>query len=379
MPSYQIPKLILSRGKGVNVWDVDGNEYVDLLAGIAVNILGHAHPSVVNAVSTQVATLGHVSNLYANEPSIELAERLLDLFGAQSATGKVFFCNSGAEANEAAFKLSRRTGRPNIVATTQAFHGRTMGALALTGQPAKQDPFLPLPGNVIHVPFGDAEALRAVVDEHTAAVIVEPILGEAGVVVPPAGYLGEIRQITQEMGALMIVDEIQTGLGRTGAWFAFQWDHIEPDIVTLAKGLGGGMPMGACLAFGNAATLFEPGQHGTTFGGNPVVSAAALAVLNVLHSQDLIAQAAAVGRRLMIGIDALHHPLIEGVRGRGLLVGIGLTSPVAVDVVVSAERAGYLINATATNVLRLAPPLILTNEDVDAFIAALPGILDGAK
>lgn len=379
MPSYQSPKLTLTQGKGTHVWDVDGNEYVDLLAGIAVNILGHAHPNIVEAVTHQASRLGHVSNLYANEPAIELAERLLDLFGAQSSDGKVFFCNSGAEANEAAFKLARRTGRPNIVATSQAFHGRTMGALALTGQPAKQMPFTPLPGPVAHVPFGEVDALRAAVDADTAAVIVEPILGEGGVVVPPAGYLAEVRAITHEVGALMIVDEVQTGIGRTGSWFAFQWDHIQPDVITLAKGLGGGFPIGAAIAFGEAATLFEPGQHGTTFGGGPVAAAAALAVLNTVNSQDLVANAAAMGRRLMIGIDGLDHKLIEGVRGRGLLIGIGLREPIAQDVVASAARHGYLINATSADVIRLAPPLIITAEEVDAFVGALPGILEDAK
>jgi acetylornithine/N-succinyldiaminopimelate aminotransferase len=378
MPSYQSPKLTLERGKGVKVWDVDGNEYVDFLAGLAVNVLGHAHPSLVSAVTDQLGTLGHVSNLYVNEPSIELAERLLELFGFDGGEGKVFFCNSGAEANEAAFKLSRRTGRTNVVAMVNGFHGRTMGALAMTGQPAKQLPFAPLPGHVVHVPFGDVDALQAEVDDETAAVIVEPILGEAGVVVPPVGFLTDVRRITSEAGALMIVDEVQTGFGRTGAWFGFQWDHVQPDIVTLAKGLGGGMPIGACIAFGDAATLFEPGQHGTTFGGNPVSAAAGLAVINTIHAENLVANSATMGRRLMIALSELDHPLVEGVRGRGLFVGIGLREPIAQQVVASAARHGYLINAPAPDVLRLAPPLIIDAADVDGFVSAFPQILKTA-
>jgi acetylornithine/N-succinyldiaminopimelate aminotransferase len=378
MPSYQSPRLTLTRGSGARVWDVDGNEYVDFLAGLAVNILGHAHPRLVEAVSTQMSTLGHVSNLYANEPAIELAERLLELFGADGNNGKVFFCNSGAEANEAAFKLSRRTGRPNVVAMTNGFHGRTMGALAMTGQLPKQLPFAPLPPHVIHVPFGDSAALREAVDGDTAAVIVEPILGEAGVVMPPQGFLADVREITKTHGALMIVDEVQTGFGRTGAWFAYQWDKVQPDVVTLAKGLGGGMPIGACVAFGDAATLFEPGHHGTTFGGNPVVAAAALAVINTIHAEDLISRSAVLGRRLMIGINDLQHPLVEGVRGRGLFVGIGLTEDIAPQVVASAARSGYLVNAPSPSVVRLAPPLIIDEADVDRFVAALPEILKNA-
>jgi acetylornithine/N-succinyldiaminopimelate aminotransferase len=378
MPSYQSPKLTLARGEGAHVWDVDGNRYVDLLAGLAVNVLGHAHPNVVEAVAAQMRTLGHVSNLYANEPSIELAERLLELFGSDSGTGKVFFCNSGAEANEAAFKLSRRTGRPNIVAMTNGFHGRTMGALAMTGQLAKQLPFAPLPAHVVHVPFGDADALRQAVDSDTAAVIVEPILGEAGVVMPPAGFLTDVREITRAAGALMIVDEVQTGFGRTGAWFAYQWEQVQPDVVTLAKGLGGGMPIGACVAFGEAATLFEPGQHGTTFGGNPVVAAAALAVINTIHAEGLVSRSAALGRKLMIAINDLQHPLIEGVRGRGLFAGIGLTENIAPQTVAAAARSGYLVNAPAPNVLRVAPPLVISENDIDGFVAALPEILKNA-
>ncbi len=272
MDNYGTPRVPLVRGEGVRLWDADGRVYLDFVGGIAVNALGHAHPAVVDAVSGQIARLGHVSNLFVAEPPVRLAERLLQLFGRE---GRVFFCNSGAEAVEAAFKIGRRTGRTHIVATVGGFHGRTMGALALTGQPGKQDPFLPLPGDVTHVPYGDAEALRAAVTERTAAVFIEPIQGENGVVVPPEGYLAAAREITRATGTLLVLDEIQTGIGRTGHWFAHQAQGVEPDVVTLAKGLGGGLPIGAAVAFGPAADLLTPGQHGTTFGGNPVVCAAA--------------------------------------------------------------------------------------------------------
>jgi acetylornithine/N-succinyldiaminopimelate aminotransferase len=277
MATYAAPPLTLVRGDGAQVWDETGKGYLDLVAGIAVNVLGHAHPAIIEAVSRQVATLGHTSNLVANEPSVRLAERLLGLVGRD---GKVFFANSGAEANEAAFKLARRTGRPQVVATDGGFHGRTMGALALTGQPAKRAPFEPLPGPVTFVPYGDAAALRAAVLADTAAIFLEPVQGEAGVVLPPEGYLADARRIATESGALLVLDEVQTGIGRTGAWFAHQREGVDPDVLTLAKGLGGGLPIGACLAFGDAASLLEPGQHGSTFGGNPVSCAAALAVFD---------------------------------------------------------------------------------------------------
>ena len=297
MATYAAPPLTLVRGEGAQVWDESGKGYVDLVAGIAVNALGHAHPAVIEAVSRQVATLGHTSNLVANEPSVRLAERLLGLTGRD---GKVFFANSGAEANEAAFKLARRTGRGQVVAADGAFHGRTMGALALTGQPAKRLPFEPLPGGVTFVPFGDAAALRSAVGPDTAAVFLEPIQGEAGVVLPPEGYLAEARRIATAAGALLVLDEVQTGIGRTGAWFAHQREGVDPDVLTLAKGLGGGLPIGACLAFGDAASLLEPGQHGSTFGGNPVSCAAALAVLDTIDRDDLCSHAKRMGERLSV-------------------------------------------------------------------------------
>jgi acetylornithine/N-succinyldiaminopimelate aminotransferase len=373
MATYAAPPLTLVRGEGAQVWDETGKSYLDLVAGIAVNVLGHAHPAIVEAVSRQVATLGHTSNLVANEPSVRLAERLLGLIGRD---GKVFFANSGAEANEAAFKLARRTGRPQIVATDGAFHGRTMGALALTGQPAKRAPFEPLPGPVTFVPFGDDAALRAAVGPDTAAIFLEPIQGEAGVVLPPEGYLAEARRIATAAGALLVLDEVQTGIGRTGAWFAHQREGVDPDVLTLAKGLGGGLPIGACLAFGDAASLLEPGQHGSTFGGNPISCAAALAVLDTIERDDLCGHAKRVGERMSSGVTQLAHPLVDHVRGVGLMLGIVLTAPVAALVERVARDHGFLVNAPAPDVVRLVPPLVLTDEQVDAFLAALPIVLD---
>ena len=376
MATYAAPPLTLVRGDGAQVWDESGKGYVDLVAGIAVNALGHAHPAVIEAVSRQVATLGHTSNLVANEPSVRLAERLLGLTGRD---GKVFFANSGAEANEAAFKLARRTGRGQVVAADGAFHGRTMGALALTGQPAKRLPFEPLPGGVTFVPFGDAAALRSAVGSDTAAVFLEPIQGEAGVVLPPEGYLAEARSIAASAGALLVLDEVQTGIGRTGAWFAHQREGVDPDVLTLAKGLGGGLPIGACLAFGDAASLLEPGQHGSTFGGNPVSCAAALAVLDTIDRDDLCSHTKRMGERLTSGVNNLSHPLVDHVRGVGLMLGIVLTAPVAADVERVARDHGFLVNVPAADVVRLVPPLVVTDEQVDAFLAALPSILDHAE
>jgi acetylornithine aminotransferase len=376
MNNYGTPPLALVRGEGAVVVDEAGKSYVDLLAGLAVNVLGHAHPAVVAAVSAQVATLGHVSNLYAAPPAVTLAERLL---GLARRPGAVFFVNSGAEANEAAFKLSRRTGRAHVVAATGGFHGRTMGALALTGQPAKADPFRPLPGDVTHVPYGDAGALAGAVTGETAMVILEPIQGEAGVVVPPPGYLAAARAVTDQHGALLVLDEVQTGIGRTGHWFAHQAEGVEPDVITLAKGLGGGLPLSACLAFGEAATLLGPGSHGSTFGGNPVCCAAALAVLDTIEAEDLLDHAKRVGERLRAGIEALEHPLVAGVRGAGLLLGIVLRAPAAAPVTGVLRNAGFLTNAATPDVVRLAPPLVLTAEQADAFLAALPAALDAAS
>ncbi|KNA91782.1 acetylornithine transaminase [Gordonia sp. w5E2] len=375
MKNYGTPPIALTKGEGAYVWDADGNRYLDLLGGIAVNALGHAHPAIVAAVTEQLQTLGHVSNLYINPRVVELAERLLDKFGQP---GRVFFCNSGTEANEAAFKLARLTGRPQIVAADKAFHGRTMGALAMTGQPAKRAPFEPMPAGVDFVPYGDVDALTAAVSSETAAVILEPILGESGVVVPPADYLAHARRLTAEHGALLVLDEVQTGIGRTGTFFAHQAAGIVPDVMTLAKGLGGGLPIGATIATGPAAELFTPGQHGTTFGGNPVSAAAALAVLDEIDNSNLVDHVAAVGKSIATGVEALDHPLISHVRGSGLLLGVVLTAPVSAKVESTARDNGFLINAPAPDVLRLAPPLILTEDQAGDFVAALPQILDAA-
>ncbi|MCK8645662.1 acetylornithine transaminase [Mycobacterium colombiense] len=378
MNNYGTPPIALASGDGAVVTDVDGKTYLDLLGGIAVNVLGHRHPAVIEAVTRQMSTLGHTSNLYATEPSLALAEELVNLL-ATDAPARAFFCNSGTEANEVAFKLSRLTGRTKLVAAQESFHGRTMGSLALTGQPSKQAPFAPLPGDVTHVPYGDTEALAAAVDDATAAVFLEPIMGESGVVVPPEGYLAAARDITARHGALLVLDEVQTGMGRTGTFFAHQHDGITPDVVTLAKGLGGGLPIGACLAVGPAADLMTPGLHGSTFGGNPVCAAAALAVLRVLAEENLVRHAEVLGKSLRHGIEALAHPLVDHVRGRGLLCGVVLTAPRAKDAEAAARRAGFLVNAAAPDVIRLAPSLILTEAQVDGFVSALPAILDEAS
>ena len=375
MNNYGTPPLALASGDGAVVTDVDGNDYVDLLGGIAVNVLGHRHPAVIEAVNRQMNTLGHTSNLYATEPGVALAEALVGLLGAPA---RAFFCNSGTEANEVAFKITRLTGRTKLVAAEGAFHGRTMGSLALTGQPSKQAPFAPLPGDVTFVPYGDVDALRSAVDSTTAAVFLEPIMGEGGVVVPPAGYLAAARDITAGHGALLVLDEVQTGVGRTGAFFAHQHDGVTPDVVTLAKGLGGGLPIGACLAIGATAELLTPGLHGSTFGGNPVCTAAALAVLRVLADERLIERADVLGKTLSHGIESLAHPLVGHVRGRGLLRGVVLTAPSAKHVETAAREAGFLVNAAAPDVVRLAPPLVITETQIDSFLAALPAVLDKA-
>ncbi|MEG8177762.1 acetylornithine transaminase [Nocardia terpenica] len=376
MNNYGTPKLALVRGSGAVVWDADGKQYLDFLGGIAVNILGHAHPAILAAVAEQLGTLGHTSNLYVNERTVELAERLLAHFG--NGDGRAFFCNSGTEANEAAFKIARLTGRRKIVACEEAFHGRTMGSLALTGQASKRVPFDPMPPGVVHVPYGDADALAAVVDEDTAAVFLEPIMGESGVVVPPPDYLAKARALTADKGALLVLDEVQTGIGRTGHFYAHQATGIVPDVITLAKGLGGGLPIGATLANGRAAQLLTPGLHGTTFGGNPVCAAAALAVLRTIDESDLLAHVQALGKTLVDGITDLGHPLVDHARGAGLLIGIQLTQDVSVRVEESARAAGYLVNPAKPNVIRLAPPLNLTEEQAQRFLSDLPGILDAS-
>ncbi len=378
MANYGTPPLALARGAGAEVWDTDGRRYLDLLGGVAVNALGHAHPAIVRAVTEQIGILGHVSNLYLSEPALTLAETLLDLLGA-TGSGRVLLCNSGAEANEAAFKIARRTGRRKIVSTDGAFHGRTMGALALTGQPIKRDPFEPMPPGVVFVPYGHPAALESVVDEDTAAVFLEPVQGENGVVIPPEGYLQAAREITAARGALLVLDEVQTGIGRTGTWFAHQSVGVTPDVVTLAKGLGGGLPIGACVGIGPAAHLLQPGQHGTTLGGNPVCCAAALAVLATIASDGLLDHAARLGKQIAAEVAALRHPLVGSVSEAGLLIGIGLTSPVSAAVATAAREAGFLVNPAVPDRVRLAPPLVITKIQAREFVGALPAILDGAQ
>jgi acetylornithine/N-succinyldiaminopimelate aminotransferase len=373
MSNYRTPPVALARGEGATVWDVDGREYTDLLGGIATTILGHAHPKVVEAVTKQAATLGHVSNLAMHEPGVLLAERLLELAGRP---GRVFFCNSGAEANEAAFKISRLTGRPEVVTAEGSFHGRTMGALALTGQPGKAAAFAPLPGGVRYVPFGDAPSLAAAVGEQTAMLLLEPLLGEGGVVPAPPGYLAMAARASSAAGALFAVDEVQTGIGRTGHWFAHQADGLQPDLITLAKALGGGLPLGATLAFGDAADLMTAGAHGSTFGGNPIAATAALAVLDTIRDEGLLERAKELEQRFTAGIEGLGHPGVDSVRGRGALLGIVLTAPVAAQLEAALRTAGFLTNAVAPDVLRLAPSLVLGDAQVDAFVAALPTALD---
>jgi acetylornithine aminotransferase len=373
MTNYKTPPVALARGSGAVVTDVDVREYTDLLGGIATTILGHAHPKVVEAIAKQAATLGHVSNLAMHEPGLRLAERLIELAGRP---GRVFFCNSGTEANEAAFKISRLTGRPEIVTAEGSFHGRTMGALALTGQPGKAAAFAPLPGGVRYVPYGDGPALGTAIGDRTAMVLLEPMLGEGGVIPAPPGYLATAARLAQDAGALFAVDEVQTGTGRTGNWFASQADGLQPDVITLAKALGGGLPMGAVLAFGDAADLMTAGSHGSTFGGNPIAAAAALAVLDTIRDEGLLERAKELEHRFTAGIEGLGHPGVSAVRGRGALLGVVLTAPVAGDLEAALRSAGFLTNAVAADVLRLAPPLVLTDAQVDAFVAALPAALD---
>ncbi len=359
MNTFGPPRLALVRGDGAHVWDEQGREYVDFFGGIAVNALGHNHPALVDAVTTQLRTLGHVSNFFTSGPQVELAERLLALFDSD---GRVFLSNSGTEANEAALKLTRRTGRTRLVAMEGSFHGRTMGSLALTSKAAYREPFEPLPGHVTFVPYGDVAALDAAVDETTAAIVVEPIQGEAGVVVPPDGFLRAVRETASRHGALLWIDEVQTGMGRTGEWLAHTEAGIVPDIVTLAKGLGGGIPIGATIALGAAATLLEPGNHGTTFGGNPVACAAGLAVIETIEKEGLLE--AAITRGAQLTQLLLSEQRVSAVEGRGLLLGAQLADDTAAEVVSRAQERGFLLNNTGPARLRFAPPLTVTETDI---------------
>ncbi|GAA1433207.1 acetylornithine transaminase [Microlunatus lacustris] len=380
MNTFGPPKRVFVRGEGAYVWDAEGRRYLDLLAGIAVNALGHAHPTVLSAVTGQIATLGHVSNFFATPAQVALAERLTAMVDPDGpGDARVFFTNSGTEANEAAFKLTRMTGRTKIISTEGAFHGRSLGALAITHNPKYRAPFEPLPGDVVFVPYGDADALAAELDDSVAAVVLEPLQGENGIVEPPTGYLARARELCDAVGALLWIDEVQTGMGRTGAWLAHVAEGVRADVVTLAKGLGNGFPIGACVARGRAASMLQPGSHGSTFGGNPVAAIAGLAVIAVIERDGLLEHVTALGEHLAATVTALEHPLVAGVRGRGLLRGIVLTEPVAPAVSDAALDAGFVVNAPRPDVLRLAPPLITTAAQLDTFTAALPGLLDASR
>ena len=369
--NYGTPGIALVKGKGIVVTDADGKNYLDFLGGIATNILGHAHPVITRAVSTQIAILSHVSNFYAHPNVVELAEKLVAMTGSQS--GKVFFCQSGAEANEAAFKLSRKTGRVRVVAAQGAFHGRTMGALSLTGQPAKREAFLPLIKGVKHVPYGDIAAMRKAVTKKTAMVIIEPIMGEAGVIVPPQGYLQELRELCDDKGALLVFDAVQTGMGRTGDWFGYEYSGISPDVITLAKGLGGGLPLGAMIALGKAADLFNPGDHGSTFGGNPVTTAASLATIKFIESKDLLNSVKVQGEYLMQELALIRG--VKEVRGAGLLLGIELENLDAALVARTLQDNGVLVNAATASTIRIAPALIVTDTQIRKFISIFRKVL----
>lgn len=375
-PNYGTPPISLVKGKGAIVYDEDGNKYLDFLGGIATNLLGHAHPAIIKAVTKQISTLSHVSNFYMHPQVLQLAQSLQKMTGDKNS--KVFFCNSGAEANEAAIKLSRLTSRTNIVAAHGAFHGRTMGAISLTGQPGKRDPFKPLLRKIKHVNYGDVAALRRAVTSKTAMVILEPIMGEAGVVVPPKGYLKAAREICDKAGALLVIDAVQTGMGRTGTWFGYENEEITPDVITIAKGLGGGLPLGAMIALGRASNLFKPGDHGSTFGGNPVACAAANATINVIQSKGLLKSNVVLGNLLKSELIKISG--ISEVRGRGLLIGIVLKTANAKALAADLLNNGVLVNATSDEVIRIAPALIITKNNVMDFVAAFRkslGVLNG--
>ena len=373
--NYGAPAIALVKGKGIVVTDADGKQYLDFLGGIATNILGHAHPAIVKAVTKQVATLSHVSNFYIHPNAVELAEKLAAMTGDKSA--RVFFCQSGAEANEAALKLSRRTGKVRIVAAQGAFHGRTMGALSMTGQPSKREPFLPLVKGVKHVPYGDIEAMRKAVTKKTAMVIIEPIMGEAGVIVPPADYLVQLRALCDAKGALLVIDAVQTGMGRTGDWFGYEYSGITPDVITLAKGLGGGLPLGAMISLGKAAELFQPGDHGSTFGGNPVTTAAGLAAIKFIESQKILKKVKAQGNYLIQELALI--PGVTEVRGAGLLLGIELETLKAADIASAMRETGVLVNTANATTIRIAPALIVTDAQIKKFVATFRKVISDAK
>jgi acetylornithine aminotransferase len=379
MANYGTPPVALVSGRGCRVTDADGNDYLDLIAGIAVSALGHGHPAIVAAVTDQVARIAHTSNLVINEPALALAERLVDLLAAPGA--RVFLSNDGAAANEAALKVAMRArpGRRTFVAAEKSFHGRTLGVLALTGKAAIREPFAPFGVDTTFVPYGDVEALADVVDTGVAAVFLEPTLGEAGVIPPPDGYLTAARGICDSAGALLVIDEVQGGVGRTGRWFAHQHDGITPDIVTLAKGLGGGLPVGACIATGEAADALRKGDHGSTFGGNPVSCAAAIAVLDTIESERLLEHVETLGASWQAALGAVDSALLTGTRGRGLWLALVTADGAAPAIETAAREAGFLVNATGPDAVRLAPPLVLSQVEADSFTDALPTILDAAS
>lgn len=374
MTNYGTPARTFVGGKGCVLTDDQGKTYLDFLAGIATNVLGHGHPAVIKAVTKQISILAHISNFFAHPQGLLLASRLQEMTGDSSA--RVFFCNSGAEANEAALKISRRTGRSRIVATQGSFHGRTMGALSMTGQPSKREPFTPLLKGVSHVPYGDLSAMSRAVTRKTAMVIVEPIMGEAGVITPEDGYLAGLRSICDRVGSLLVFDCVQTGIGRTGQWFGFEHESVLPDVVTLAKGIGGGLPLGATIAYGRAAQLLQPGDHGTTFGGNPVACAAANAVLDVIESKKLMQSAKVFERKIKKSLSMTRG--VSEVRGRGLLLGIELTSPIAKKIATAMLDSGVIVNAANETTIRIAPPLIVTTTQIDKFITTFKKVLKEA-
>jgi acetylornithine aminotransferase len=375
MTNYGTPSRTFVSGKGCVLKDDQGKSYLDFLAGIATNVLGHGHPSVVKAVTQQVSTLAHVSNFFAHPQGLRLASRLQEMTGDSQA--RVFFCNSGAEANEAALKISRRTGKSRIVAAQGSFHGRTMGALSMTGQPSKREPFAPLLKGITHVPYGDLSAMSRAVSKKTAMVIVEPIMGEAGVITPEDGYLAGLREICDRVGALLVFDCVQTGIGRTGQWFGFEHEKVQPDVVTLAKGLGGGLPLGATIAYGRAAELLQPGDHGTTFGGNPIACAAANAVLDVIESKKLMQSAKVFEKKIKKSLSVV--PGVSEVRGRGLLLGIELRTPIAKKVAAAMLEAGVIVNAANDQTIRIAPPLIVTTPQIERFISIFKKVMKEAE
>jgi acetylornithine aminotransferase len=372
--SYGTPKINIVSGKGCYLTADNKQRYLDFIGGIATNVLGHNHPAINAAIKKQIGKVAHVSNLYANPTSLELAAKLIAMTGDDQA--RVFFCNSGAEANEAALKLSRKTGRNKIISTIGSFHGRTLGALSLTGQSAKRDMFAPIIKKIAYLPYGDLKAMRKAINKRTAMVIIEPIQGENGVIAPPAGYLKEIRALCDQTGALMVIDAIQTGMGRTGFWFGYEHEDIKPDVITLAKGLGGGLPLGAMIALGRSANLFQPGEHGSTFGGNPVSCAAGLAAISVIEKNHLSENALLLGEFLRKQIVEISG--VSEVRGRGLLLGIGLDKPWAKEISNYLLAKGVLVNAPNENTIRIAPPLIITKRECQKFVEIFREVMQNA-